>query len=508
MASQGGFCKRRSRWQLANGWWSDSWQRRWLPRDLLRVPMAKDVLTEDLAYYYEQNEDRLGLNGSLKRIAFEQQLDLGDRVLQLALDAPAEMAVWRDGKGALRHYAIVMKRNALAKLLQAAATVAMKDKQLTSAGEIEAGGSAVPLYALSINPRRTLLLASKGDRVVVLSDPGLLLGKDGKASEAAAQALASWLTDPGVLAKSFALDPPPEGDAAAPRHTVALSARAMALGYAAFLPGFKGLRFDFGGAAPGWATQAWIDPAQLPHSGLGDAELWRAAPANPSACVLLPVDWRLTAKVVGEAQSKPALPDPQALAALDGVGLACWYSSSALYTPVFVVRLAKDVPSRDAALQALAGWAIKPEVTGVALPKPPGKLGSDVSGAKIWRADVKGPAATLAAAGPYVVFSPDAGLVELTLDTLAKKHPSVVDQVPDSGTTLAVFTPRSLSAMAQKEMLSALAKPGDANLLVTAQTLLPPRLDALAKYPAYRLSLPATPTAGWQPVEWRAQEGK
>jgi uncharacterized protein YfaA (DUF2138 family) len=60
--------------------------------------------------------------------------------------------------------------------------------------------------------------------------------------------------------------------------------------------------------------------------------------------------------------------------------------------------------------------------------------------------------------------------------------------------------------MAGKEMLAALAQPGDATLRTTAQMLLPARLKALSKYPAYRLALPVAgqPQSGWQRVEWRS----
>ena len=47
-----------------------------LPRDLLKVPVLRDVLTEDLVFYYEQHEDRLGLAGAVKRIAWEHNLDV------------------------------------------------------------------------------------------------------------------------------------------------------------------------------------------------------------------------------------------------------------------------------------------------------------------------------------------------------------------------------------------------------------------------------------------------
>lgn len=499
-----------------------------LPRDLLRVPIAQDVLTEDLAFYYEQHEDRLGFSGSVKRIAYERQLDWSDRILAHILDEPAEIALWRDGKGALRHFAIVMRRSALTKVIQEAATIALKDTQLSIAGEIKVGKSSVPLYALQLNPRRTLLVAAAGDRIVVLSDPGLLLGEENSITPAAQRAVAAWLSDADAIARDFDLDTAGSKLTALRSgktdHTLAISARALTLGYAPFVPGFKGLRFDFGADA-GWATHAWIDAKGLPASGLNDPELWRAAPANPSACVLLPVDWRRTAKVVTEAGTKPALPDAQALATLDGSALACWYATSTLYTPVFIARLAKELPDRDAALQSLAEWALKPareEKAEAAAPSPstaastrapkPRAPASAAEGVMIWRAPSEsGDAArvpTLAARGTYVLFSPDPALVELTLDTLARKHPSTADQIAGSGATLALLTPRSLSEMAGKEMLAALSHPGEAALHTSAKALLPARLKALSAYPSYRLVLPpeGLSRSGWQPVEWRSPQ--
>lgn len=124
----------------------------------------------------------------------------------------------------------------------------------------------------------------------------------------------------------------------------------------------------------------------------------------------------------------------------------------------------------------------------------------------IWRsADSTAPSA-IAASGAYVLFSPDAALVDLALDTLARKNPSVADQIPVSNATLALFTPRPLAAMVEHEALAALSSPGDANLLAAAQTHLPPRMKALAVYPAYRLDLTAIAKPGWQRVQWRTSE--
>jgi uncharacterized protein YfaA (DUF2138 family) len=492
-----------------------------LPRDFLKVPIARDVLTEDLVYYYEQGEDRLGLNGALKRIAYEHDLDWTDRLLVSIFNEPAELALWRDGKGALRNYALVVRRNALAKVLQEAASVALKDSQLSAAGEIETPAGTAKVYALTLNPRRTLLLISQGDRLVVLSDPGLLFDNGNKVVAEAQEAVAQWLTSDGTLSRQFALDDgaPPAAGTGKPTHTVAIGAPALSLGYGAFMPGFRGLRFDFGST---WSTSVWVEPAALPKTGLGDAALWKAVPANPSACVVLPLDWNAAQKVVTEARNKPNLGEGANLAALSGSALACWYGESTLYSPVFVVKIAAGLGDRKASLQALANWAIaQRDAKG-------GKTGpatiAEKGGVMQWRsatpvaADVlaqhpKVLPAALAARGDYVAFSPDGALVDLVLATLARANPSVADQMPAGDGTLALITPRRLSPMAEQEALAALSDGDDTSLRDVAQAKLPSHMKALAAYPPYRLELPApgkplfgNAASGWQRVEWRTKE--
>jgi uncharacterized protein YfaA (DUF2138 family) len=486
-----------------------------LPRDLLKAPIARDVLTEDLVFYYEQNEDRLGLSGAIKRIAYEHKLGWSDRILASALDEPAEVALWRDGKGALRHYAIVMKRNTLAKMLSEAAGLALKDGQLKTAGEI---GSA-KLYALTLNPRRTLLIAVEGDRMVVLSDPGLLLNNGNKMLSAARDAIAGWLGNDGALAKQFALDQYAGSTQTKASHTLAIGAPTLALGYGSFLPGFKGLRLDFSQA---WSTSVWLDPHGLPARGLGDAKLWAAAPANPSACAIVPVDWNAAQKVLAEAPEKTGLPNKSAVAPFDGPALACWYGESNLYSPVFIARMADGVSEadRNAAVQSLAKWALP------ATPAEDSKTSSGTTTAdaivesKVAKGKVKKSKTaartltpTLKSQGQYAVFSPDPKLVKLVLATLARTNPSVADQMPVTNSTLMQVTPSRLAPMAESEVSQALA--GDTNLSDAAQTHLPKRMKALAGYPPYRLELAAPlpsngkPAAGWQQVQWRTPgEGK
>ncbi|HEX7985093.1 MAG TPA: DUF2138 family protein, partial [Duganella sp.] len=152
-----------------------------LPRDLLTVPLARDVLREEFLFYYEQTEDRLGLKGSLRRIAYEHELGWGDQLLRMVLDQPAEVALWRDADGSLKHYAIAVSRSQLTRVLEEAGKIALKDTQMTVAGALRVDGDKVPVYALNYAYHRTLLFAAHGQRLVILSHPGMLYGgADGK----------------------------------------------------------------------------------------------------------------------------------------------------------------------------------------------------------------------------------------------------------------------------------------------------------------------------------------
>jgi uncharacterized protein YfaA (DUF2138 family) len=489
-----------------------------LPRDLLRLPVARDVLTEDLAFYYEQHEDRLALGGALRRIAYEHQLVWSDALLQAALDEAAEIGLWRDGKGALRRFALVLDRNTLATVLQELAAVALKDRQLQIAGEISLEGYSTPVYSLTLSPRRSLLIVSGGERIVMLSDPWMLLDQDGKVMVSAQRTVANWLANPGVLAGAFQLD----NSAQAPAHSLAIGASALALGYAAFVPSFNALRFDFSTAA-GWSTHVWMDSVPPETKSREDAQTWKVLPVNPSACVQLPLDWNLILTVMGEA--KIAAGNTNELALRDGSAVVCWYRESNLYSPLFVLRLQTTPKDRDAIVRTLAEWALRlpPSEKGADDKKsavaPDAAAGSDTppkpeirAGVLRWQPAGEGrpgmPVPTVAAKGDHLFFSPDPALVDRALDTLARRNPSVSDQMSEARDTLAFITPRSLAPMVEREALAALSRPGDANMRAAVQTHLAPRMQALARYPAYRLTFSARPAnQGWRSVEWHAIGG-
>lgn len=467
-----------------------------LPRDLLTIPLARDVLREDFVFYYEQSEDRLGLKGTLRRIAYEHALTWGDRLIRMVLDEPAEVALWRDADGTLKHYAIAVSRGKLARVLEEAGKVALKDTQMRLAGKLRVDGASVPVYALDYAYGRTLLLAARGDRMVILSHPGMLYGGDGGTrTDAGAEAIVAKLlaAEPArhdVFHKQFELGPGiPAG------HSVAVKADYLAFAYQPFFGALQALRFDFGNGR--WQSRVLVDGAKLHKGGYDGRALWTALPYHPSACFSVPADWKATEPVLQRLGTKDGAALTALAAQFDGPAAACWYGTSRLYTPVFVASRKKG--GDDAALGGLFAALV----------------GGDVqhradNGVQRWQRALKTPdgtfTPTLARKDDTVVFSVDAALVDQVLAVKAKRAPAASDRLPDPGHTVGLIDPAALAQLAEKEAFDALPAASEPVLRGAAQAHLLPRLAALRSYPPYRMVVPALPTSGlaWEPLEWQA----
>ncbi|XHO06220.1 hypothetical protein ACEQUB_03132 [Ralstonia syzygii] len=401
------------------------------------------------------------------------------------------------------------------------------------------GDSGAPVYALKLGGARSILIASKGDRLIALSEPGILLDKDGKPMAAQAKGLAALLSDDAgqrnVQGKAFVLPTPePTG------HHVLVSANYLSFGYQQFFPGIEALRFDFGTGirGNGWKSAALIDPDRL--SGKWDnAALWHALPADPAACATLPVDWKaagmLLRSVAGEAK---AITEAAARVgdAFSGPAAACWYGKSSLVAPLFVARLAsaQQAEAVKPALGALFGQIVgayeakaKADDKAGAYKRLPVTTRPGPASAMLWQRPVSArygtaqsagaPFAaqlsadryfpvTLAVAGDVVVFSPDARLVDDALAVLAKRFPAVADSLPGdkAGHIVLTMTPASLAPLIRREAGAALPADQEAVFLSAAQTHLFPKLKALARYAPVSLALEgAAPSSrGWVPVTW------
>jgi uncharacterized protein YfaA (DUF2138 family) len=484
-----------------------------LPRDLIRAPIARDVLTEDFAFYYEEHEDRLGLKGALKRIAYEHDTTLTDRLLEVVLDEPAEVAMWTDAKGAPRYWLIAMTRGTLAKSLQGIATIAAKDNQLKVIEDVRFNGSAATVYSLTLSPRRTLAVVSQGNRVVVLSDPGLLFDNEHHADTASRDVIAELLSGDAkaqsVYRRGLGLGDPGTG------HTIVADARMLSFGYQHFFPGLKAMRFDLAAGGASLRTQLRVEGASALPASPVDRAVWQALPMNPAACTLLPADWNKIKLVFGDAAGLPVSKEQSAAWTaladqLEGPAAVCWYAKSQLHTPVFVALTKANGADPTAALDTLSSWLLKSEPTQTASTRQP-----DRKGAALWQREVTAPwgphgkgdqtsyKPTLARQGRWIVFSPDDKLVDLALDTQARRYPSLADALPAQTATLAVLAPRQIADLAQREAFEVLP-PEQELFQQAAQTHLVPRLNALRKLPSARAVATGKPDSlGWVAVDWQ-----
>jgi uncharacterized protein YfaA (DUF2138 family) len=475
-----------------------------LPRDLLTIPLARDVLREDFLFYYEQNEDRLGLKGTLRRIAYEHELGWGDQLIRMVLDEPAEVALWRDADGSLKHFAIAVSRNNLTRLLEESGKIALKDSQMTVAGSLTVDGDKVPVYALAYAYKRTLLLAAHGKRLVILSHPGMVYGgkegtdADSKAAEVVARMLADDPKKQGAFRQQFQLEPPSGAG-----HSVAVKADFLSFGYQPFFGALDALRFDFSKGR--WSTRALVDAARLKAGGYDSGALWPALPHNPAACFALPADWAAMQPVLDKLGKTSSVPVAPLADQLDGPAAVCWYGSSRLYTPL-VVATRKQGAAGDALFASLYAAAVGGAKSGE-IKKTAGQGGEQLWSRSV-ATDIGEQHPTLAVSGRTVLFSPDAALVEQALAVGRKKAPAIGDRLADPRHTVGLISPSALSDLIRKEAFDVLPKAGEPVLRAAADVHLVPRLEALKKYPPYRLVLKTLPASGaaWEPVEWQAAE--
>lgn len=445
-----------------------------LPKDIADTPALTGLVDEQLVFHYEEDEARLSVEGALRRMAYEHNLDLSDRFLGALLAAPAEVGVWRGSKGRPEYFVAVIERGALAKLTETLTKIVSSDKQLKLAGKLSVSGDDVPVYALSYGGGRTLAFAGKGERLIVLSDPRLAFGENNKISDDAANILPNLLQghhpwrDKLPVAKSA-------------KHSIAISAAALTMDYARFVPALTALRFDHDGK--GWSTAIQFDRKNYPAKPDFSA-IWRAVPGNASLCVALPVHWPATGKPLqGLIGEDPAL--QQALAALDPVAAACWYPESRLATPLLVARANGKLPPQTAELLTKLAekvWAEKSSKQSEAKSgverhaSTVASIHGRSSGSKDKEFQV-----LLARQGDLLFFSPDRNLVNAALSVAAKRAPAMGDEAGAASGVWLIYDPAKLGRLLRSDVEEVLPQDEEAFFRDIARTRLWPRLEAWGK---------------------------
>ncbi|WLI14787.1 MULTISPECIES: DUF2138 domain-containing protein [Pseudomonas] len=496
-----------------------------LPKDLLAVPFLKETLTEDFVFYYEAHADRLGLIGSLRRIIYEHDLKLQDSLIEQMFDQPADVALWRGADGRLKDFLLVMDRGGLAKVLEPLAKVALGDTQLSKLSEVKVGADAVTLYQLNYNASKSLVFASHGDKLVVLSNPAKLYDPENGASEdtgsVSTKAIAALLNGDKLFPEAFGLPPrTPEV-----KQRLSVNSSVLAMGYQRFIPNFAGLRFDMDDK--GWHSFLAMDELEN-QPDFDFKPIWQAMPMGASACVALPLAAEqqkpLLVKLGADDAVAQALTEHMAGAA----GL-CWYADSRLYTPLLVASLNDDDSAKlDGDLGNLFGsmvGAYEGKVAEHAFPvveKQEGnthqwqrQVSSNFGPYKAKDAEqpdaITGKAfmrVSLARHGSTLLFSLDDKLVDKALGTLDKRFPPLADVLPKDLLMPIYFGPDSMAQLMQQETLDSLPQDMEPVFYNAAQTYLIPKLRTLGGYGKYALTLPkgSEPDGHWQwlPLEWKA----
>ena len=496
-----------------------------LPKDLLTVPFLKATLTEDFVFYYETHADRLGLIGSLRRIIYEHDLKLQDSLIEQLFDQPADVALWRGADGRLKDFLLVMDRGGLAKLLEPLAKVALDDTQLSVFGNLKVGSDEVPLYQLSYNASKSLLFASRGDKLVVLSNPAKYYDPESGVSEESGhvspQALAALLNGEKLFPEAFGLPAKtPET-----RQRLSVNSSVLAMGYQRFIPNFAGLRFDMDDK--GWHSYLAMDELEN-QPDFDFKPVWQAMPLGASACVTLPVAAEPQKPLLVKLGAEDAVAQTLTEHVAGAAGL-CWYADSRLYTPLLVASLKDEDSSKlDGDLGKLFGsmvGAFESNVEEKVFPVVEKQEGQS----HVWQRQVSssfGPYAardaenpdaisgkafmkvSLARHGSTLLFSLDDKLVDKALGTLDKRFPPMADVLPKDVLMPIYFGPDSMAQLMQQETLDSLPQDMEPVFYNAAKTYLIPKLRTLGGYGKYALTLPegSEPDGHWQwlPLEWKA----
>ncbi|MGP6432146.1 MULTISPECIES: DUF2138 domain-containing protein [unclassified Pseudomonas] len=496
-----------------------------LPKDLLTVPFLKATLTEDFVFYYETHADRLGLIGSLRRIIYEHDLKLQDSLIEQLFDQPADVALWRGADGRLKDFLLVMDRGGLAKVLEPLAKVALDDSQLSVLSTLKVGGDEVPLYQLTYNAGKSLLFASRGDKLVVLSNPTKFYDPESGASEESGhvspQALAALLNGEKLFPEAFGLTAKtPET-----KQRLSVNSSVLAMGYQRFIPNFAGLRFDMDDK--GWHSYLAMDELEN-QPDFDFKPVWQAMPLGASACVALPVAAEPQKPLLVKLGAEEAVAQKLTEHVAGAAGL-CWYADSRLYTPLLVASLNdEDNGKLDADIGTLFDsmvGAYEGKVDEHAFPVVEKQEGQS----HLWQRQVSsnfGPYAakdaenpdaitgrafmkvSLARHGSTLLFSLDDKLVDKALGTLDKRFPPMADVLPKDVLMPIYFGPDSMAQLIQQETLDSLPQDMEPVFYNAAQTYLIPKLRTLGGMGKYALTLPegSEPDGHWQwlPLEWKA----
>jgi uncharacterized protein YfaA (DUF2138 family) len=476
-----------------------------LPKDLAQSPLLRGVLSPEVVHYYEDHPTRLSVLGTLKRLAYDYQLTWADQVLSSSIAAPAELALWRDGKGRPEYFMLVLQKNLLTQVLDPLSKLTLNDEQLSIAGELPTHQGTATVYALKISQRNHWLLVGLKNKLIVLSDPGLLLQGNDKLSREASKVITAALeagdTQASPLAAELGLGP-----LQSLKQQIVARADYLSMGYQHFFPGLDAVRVDEQRDGS-WGVSAKVTPEALTTWKATAKPLWAAMPRGSALCVAMPVDWSLATPLLGAV----AKPDTAAvLNALNPVSATCWNSAGGLYAPILAAQF-KGTPGAqyDPALKALLADVTRKKAgkgsgaaDGAAIAPTSEKALSAPAQGKLWRrtiphelgaikqAGVKANVVSVARNGSTVLASVDERAINQALNVASKTYPAMGDERGVPGTPVLSIDGAELARLLEAQTWQTLSPQTVPTFYRVAKQLLPARLQALKGMGRVQVSLP------------------
>lgn len=491
-----------------------------LPRDIIKVPILKDVLTEDFVFYYRDGgADWLSFRGVLARLAFEHQTEWPMKLLNWILSGPAEIALWKGGDGKLNHFMMVLDQTGVKAMLQAMAEALVKngDSQLSE----QKGTNGRSIYSLRVNSQKTIYLASQENRLFIFSDASMQLP-----TAVGGRPLQDRLLSFFGVNSEIVFFGPKLGPAT---HLVTVSANYLSFGYQAFFSSIKALQFEF--SQSGWQSRVLTDGGFTPVDDL----VWSQMPRGAALCVAVPIDKKKISSIVrAELWLKKAGP----------TAVACWYPDSKFYAPVIALRgdfadmLKEDgsirtlftelIGSREAfwakssdedepsvltyrpllpvkAVKSQQQLAFTREVGGRfgLYPAKNSKDSAKLGSSRFFR--VK-----LVVTPTSLIFSPDDLLVDKSLMTVNGKFPSMKTMLPPKAESVALIVlPEALAKLAKGSILESLPSSQESIFRAAVARHLFPNLEIFGKRPlqagvlgAAVSSIKAPEGTQWRNLDW------
>lgn len=499
-----------------------------LPKDVIAIPILKDLLTEDFVFYYRDSGAHwLSFRGALARIAFEQEMDWPTRLMSWIMNGPAEIAFWKADDGKLSHFMLVIDQTGVKDLVARIAQSAVKDSQLRTDAS-----TGRDVWALKLSTGKTVYLAHSEGRLFVYSDLAMKLPVQevGRGILERAKAFFGGNSDVSVFG-------PKLGSA---KHLISVSAQYLSFGYQAFFGSIRAFRFAFSDRT--WSTRILTDAS---NSETGE-RAWTLMPKGAAFCLSLPIDKKAVDAVI-HTSSGAGSGASSWLKQAGSDAIACWYPDSRFYTPVIalggdykdLLRNSKETQELKALFARMIGvrgafWK-RPKAEGesesegapaepelVFLPVlpvvsetlQPGQVGftreiggryglypskqsknaQKLGSARFFRAKV-------AATAQAIVFSPDDRLVDKALTTLSGKFPSMSSALPPATKSPAlVLAPEAFSKLAKASILESLPESQESVFRTAVSRHLFPNLERFGKRPLQAASVIGAER--WKEVEW------